>query len=219
MLNLRFLLSASLVIVTVGCASQSDIKVRRSEGGPSPVCDKSWQVQDAPDLELDLPYAEIVEFTSASRCVVEAAGAAVTYAAFRLPEYVAPWILRVESHIDGRSLFAPEIMLLSADKRVLRRVRYDRFSLRGAQLQTTVFFNTDNAEERYILIRSAPNVAGRGTTMVESGYFVVPIIAGLIPLFYMQGTEREREYVLSHSGLVRLYARSESPPVRRRSDY
>lgn len=182
----------------------------RKEGGPSPICTRSWQLNSAATLDLDVSQPKAVEFTSSSPCLVEPSGRAVTYFSFALPPYSAPWVLRVESHIDGRALFAPEIMLIDADKKVSRRIPYERFSLRGNQLQTTIFFNSENADEQYLIIRSAPDVSGQGTTVVESGYFVVPIIAGLIPFFYMQGTERERDYVLSHSGIVKFFARSKS---------
>ncbi len=200
-----FLLLIAVSLV-VACANQGSIKAVRKEGGPAPICTRAWQLNSAATLELDASQPKAVEFTSSSPCLVEPGGRAVTYFSFALPSYSAPWVLRVESHIDGRALFAPEIMLINRDRKVSRRIPYERFSLRGNQLQTTIFFNSEHADEQYLIVRSAPDVSGQGTTVVESGYFVVPIIAGLIPFFYMQGTEREREYVLSHSGIVKFYA-------------
>ena len=178
----------------------------------TPVCDRSWQVADAVQLEYGTrPLIQL--FDASSPCLAEPSGVAVTYAMYRLPRYFQPWRLRVESHLHGRSLFAPELMLLDDSHAVTRRIRHERFVMRGKQLQTTVFFGEEDARERYLLVRSATHAAGHGQVRVESSYFVLPIFTGLIPFLYMQGTEREREFVLSHSGVVKLYAEEDRRPA------
>lgn len=198
-------LGALLLAVLSGCASQPP-SVAGSDPAliHSPVCDQSWQLDSAAPLKYSSkPLIQV--FDASSACLAEPNGVAVTYAAYRLPNFQGPWQMRVESHIHGRSLFAPELILLDQDHQAVRRIPHQRFVMRGKQLQATIFFKNENAGEKFLLVRSASGVAGHGQVRVESSYFVLPIFTGIIPFVYMQGTEREREFVLSHSGVVKVY--------------
>ncbi len=210
-----FTLAATVLAVAMtGCASRSATPVTTvADIEHSPVCDRSWQLQDAVQLEPS-PRPLVQLFDAGSPCLAETSGVAVTYAAYRLPAYTGNWRLRVESHLHGRSLFAPELVLLDENRRVVRHVPHERFVMRGKQLQATVFFHDENAGERYLLVRSATHAAGHGQVRVESSYFILPIFTGLIPFVYMQGTEREREFVLAHSGVVKIFVEEDRQSTR-----
>lgn len=202
-----FLIVAAIVAASTlsGCASQRALPDARTAQAYSPVCDRAWHVGDAVGLEFG-PRPLIQVFDASSPCLADPTGVAVTYAAYALPNARGPWQLRVESHLHGRSLFAPELVMLDKDQQVVRRIPHQNFVMRGKHLEATIFFKDENLSERYLLVRSATGVAGHGQVRVESSYFILPIFTGLIPFVYMQGTEREREFVLSHSGVVKLYA-------------
>lgn len=199
---LRLLLPL-LALLATGCASRGPAPVTRIE---SPRCDTGWNLESAVVLELDPARPENLRFDAASRCFAARGGAPVNYAVLRLPRFRKAWMLTLESPIVGQSLFAPEVLTLDADGQVLRRLPFERFSMRGEHLEASLFVGEENAPERFLLVHSAIQAVGQGGTQVVSGAFVIPILTGLIPLVYMQGTERERSYTLAHSGQMRLRA-------------
>lgn len=196
-----------LALLASGCASRGPAPVTRIE---APGCDAKWDLESATRLELDAPgHQESLRFGETSRCVAAGKGGApVNYAVLRLPRYREAWMLTLESSIVGQSLFAPEVLTLDARGRVLRQLPFDRFSMRGDHLEASLFVGEENVEERFLLVRSAIQAVGQGGAQVVSGGFAIPILTGLVPIVYMQGTERERKYTLSHNGLVTLDART-----------
>lgn len=211
-LLLRVLAPGLLVLLGSGCASRQPPAVTQLS---APGCDARWNLEPAAVLQVGEAHERVHRFDSSSRCLAQSDGGASRYAVFRLPRFREDWTLRIDSQISGRSLFAPEALLLDAEGRVLRELPFERFSLRGDRLQATVFFSGQNADEQYLLLRSARQAVGRDERRVESGSFVIPLITGLLPLVYMQGTESEGTYTYSHGGLVRLEAHSSTPAPRR----
>lgn len=200
-----------LLLLATGCASR----------GPAPVtqldaqrCEAASRLGSATPLQLDQGHPETLRFDGSATCVSGSDHRPATYAAVRLPKFREDWVLTLHSQIAGQSLFAPEVFTLDAQGQVLRKLDFDRFTLRGDQLVATLFFNQDNAAERYLLVRSAHAAVGTTGRQVVSGAFMVPILTSVLPIVYMQGTERERSYTLSHNGLVQLQARRAAPNRR-----
>jgi hypothetical protein len=203
---------ALLTLLVSGCAGRGPAAVTRLQ---AKTCDTRWNTANAQNLQVDSVRPVEHRFEAGSPCLAESDGSAATYTVFRLPRYREDYTLRIDSQINGRSLFAPEVMTLDAAGNVQRVVTFDRFSLRGDHLQSTMFFSQDNAGEQYLLMRSARQVVGQGERRVVSSSFVIPLVAGVLPFLYMQGTESEGEYTYSHNGVVRLQARSNAPSLRR----
>lgn len=211
-LLLRLAVLSILAVLATGCASRGPAAVTRLQ---APGCDARWDLERAQAIQVDSLREVEHSFQPGSRCLAESDGSAVAYTVFRLPRFREDYTLQIDSQINGRSLFAPELMTLDAEGKVLREVPFDRFSLRGDRLRTTMFFSQDNAGEQYLLMRSARQVVGQGERRVVSGSFVIPLVAGVFPFLYMQGTESEDEYTYAHNGVVRLQARSNAPALRR----
>lgn len=201
-----------LALLSVGCASRGPAVMTRIE---TQRCDAHLGLENAAVIELDAAQAQVHHFDGQSRCQAGAVeDAAMSYAVYRLPRYREDWTLEVDSRIEGRSLFAPELLTLDGEGRVVRQFGFDRFVLRGDELQATVFFGAADARERYVVLRSAPERVGRQEQRVVSGSFFIPIVTGLMPLIYLQGTESEDQYTLSHSGVVALQGRSARAQAR-----
>ena len=209
---LIFALLALLTLLVTGCASHGPTAVTRLQ---TQGCDTQWNTANARNLQVDAARGLEHRFQPGSPCLAESDGGAVTYTVFRLPRFREDYTLQVDSQISGGSLFAPEMVTLDAAGNVLREVSFERFSLRGDRLQTTMFFSRENAGEQYLLMRSARQVVGHEERRVVSGSFIIPVVAGVLPFLYMQGTEKEGQYTYSHTGVVSLQARSNAPALRR----
>jgi hypothetical protein len=203
-------------VLLSGCAGRTLVPATVMQLNPKG-CDARWDLASPPAVVLDSPQgAQGFRVDGDLRCLAQSDGRSVSYAVYRLPRFRESWTLQVESRISDGGLFAPEAVLLDADGKVLREVPFDRFALRGERLETTVFFNQENAAEQYLVVHSAGVVVGRDERHVVSSSFIVPLIAGALPFLYMQGTESEGSFTYAHNGVVYLLARSRSySPLRR----
>ena len=209
---LRLVMLSLVALLATGCASRGPAALTRIE---SQGCDEQWKLAGAKAIQVDAPRSVEHRFQAGSPCLAQSDGGAASYTVFRLPRFREAYTLQVDSQITGRSLFAPELVTLDAAGHVLREIPFDRFALRGDRLQVTVFFSQDNAGEQYLLLRSARQAVGRDERRFVSGSFFIPIVAGVLPFLYMQGTESEGQYTYSYDGVVSLQARSSAPALRR----
>lgn len=203
------------LIVAFGTACAG--RVARTVGLPDPPrCSPSLKLGENAAIEFESASALMHRFDDASLCVLEAGGAS-TYAVFRLPRYRGPWVLTVESLIDGKVLFAPQLATLDSKGRVRRTVAFDRFSRRGDRLETSLFFNETDDDDHFLVVRSTESSVGKGEKQVVSNTFFIPLLNTVLPLVYLQGVESEREITLARTGVVRLQARTGSA-MRRQFD-
>ncbi|MGH8517423.1 MAG: MalM family protein [Panacagrimonas sp.] len=210
------MLALMWVVLSSGCAARAPTPATVLQINPKG-CDAQWDLGTPPLIEIDSPQgAQAFRVDGNLRCLAQTDDGSVSYAVYRLPRFVEPWTLRVESRISEGKLFAPAGLLLDADAKVTRQIPFDRFAMRGERLRTTVFFAPDNANEEYLLIHSAGAVVGRSERHIVSGSFVIPLIAGVLPFLYMQGTESEGSFTYAHDGVVYLRARTESYSALRR---
>lgn len=203
---LRSLLLLIVALAASGCATRSAAPVTQLVEARN--CDMTSILKASAFLRLDEAQPDVLRFDGSVSCVGNREDAPSNSAVVRLPRFRQAWVLTLESELTGQSLFAPEVFTLDAQGKVLRSLPFERFTLRGNQLQASLFFGEDNAHEHYVLVRSANQAVGREGTQVVSGSFAVPILTGLLPILYMQGTEHERSYTLSHNGVVQLQART-----------
>jgi hypothetical protein len=203
-------------LLATGCAGRAPKPATVMQLNPKG-CNAEWNLAATQQIVMDSPEGEqAFRVDGDVRCMALSNGRSVSYAVYRLPRYREPWTLQIESRISEGALFAPEALLLDGDGVVLRDIPFDRFAMRGERLETTVFFNQDNAAEQFLLVHSAGAVVGRDERHVVSGSFIVPLLAGALPFLYMQGTESEGSFRYAHNGVVYLLARSQTySPLRR----
>jgi hypothetical protein len=197
-----------LVLLVSGCAARGQAPMTQVA---SP-CDRYWQLPAAEPVTLDDVRPQVLRMDASRRCGFRRDGSVATYVVLALPAFERPWSLRLESLIEDQRLFAPEVATLDADGQVLRRLPLDRFAMRGDRLQAHLFFAAADADERYLLLRSAPEAIGRAERQMVSRSFFIPVLNAILPILYVQGTERERQFIYSHDGLVQVQARSQEPP-------
>ncbi|MGQ0501366.1 MAG: MalM family protein [Panacagrimonas sp.] len=207
---LSLILAAAFVS---GCAGPA--ATRASLPDP-PRCGPSLKLGENAAIELESSNALVHRFDEASLCVREAGGSSA-YAVFRLPRYRGPWVLTVESLIDGQVLFAPQLATLDSRGRVRRMLAFDRFSRRGDRLEASLFFNETDVDDHFLVVRSTESSVGKGERQVVSNTFFIPFLNTVLPFVYLQGVESEREITLARTGLVRLQARTGSA-MRRQFD-
>lgn len=182
-----------------GCASRAAPLTAASTPAPEASCAQRFEPQQAIAVSADPLQPTRQRIDAASTC----AGVVL----FRLPRFRQAWTLDVGSAFDGAQLYAPQAQLLDEHGRVQRELSFDRFALRGEQLQATLFFDASASTERYLRLLPAREVLGQGGRRVLSGSFVIPLLNTVMPVVYMQGTESEREFVYSDSGVVHLATR------------
>ncbi|MES2933910.1 MAG: MalM family protein [Pseudomonadota bacterium] len=128
----------------------------------------------------------------ASATVLQDEGTRRFVKGFRLPDDQQAFSISLGSYrvgtIDDPAIFYPEVWLLDSNFRIVRRVAPDTFSYRsklnGSGLFGTIFFNAENANEKYMVITSRePELAElkRSQDNITSAAVVaVPIPAGVI---------------------------------------
>lgn len=205
-----------LALLASGCAGRAPLPATVMKLNPKG-CDAQWDLASPKQIEIDSPQGpQAFRVDGDLRCMAQSGDGSVSYAVYRLPRFRESWTLLVESRISEGRLFAPAGLLLDADGTVTRQIPFDRFALRGARLRATVFFGPENVTEEYLLVHSAGAIVGRNERHIVSGSFVIPLIAGVLPFVYMQGTESEGNFTYAHNGVVYLLGRSETyAPLRR----
>lgn len=196
-----------LLLTTTGCATRNPAPMTQVA---SP-CDRQWHLAAAQPLLLDDVRPQVLRLDASNRCGFLDDGRVSNYTLLRLPVFEGAWRLNLESLIEDGSLFAPAVATLGADGQVRRELPLDRFVMRGDRLQAHLFFGAVDADDTYLLVRSAPEAVGRAERQTVSGSFFLPILNAIMPLVYVQGTERERQFTYAHAGLLQLHARSATP--------
>ena len=141
----------------------------------------------APNLSLALPLPE------------------ATPRAFRIAPERGAVVLTISSLPLGRTIMAPRVMLMDGNGRLTRALGPDAFLFRGAGLSALVRLR---AEEVFVVVGSAPGMAGKGFDRVQSSMNLtaVPLGAGMI--FIHHGSEATQQMVFGHNGRVVLETRA-----------
>ena len=167
----------------------------------------------APNLSLALPLPEAtpreapvsMEFDSQLPCLRLVGERAGFYAAFRIAPERGAVVLTISSLPLGRTIMAPRVMLMDGNGRLTRALGPDAFLFRGAGLSALVRLR---AEEGFVVVGSAPGMAGKGFDRVRSSMNLtaVPLGAGMI--FIHHGSEATQQMVFGHNGRVVLETRA-----------
>lgn len=209
---LRSLCLIAVALIASACAGvQPQAPITRIEPQR---CDRDWQLRSASQLSVDASEAREQRMDGSSRCLDRGTGP-IAYLPFRLPAYRAPYSITIDSEMAGTSLFAPEVFLLNGVGQAQRSVPYERFSVRGNKLRATVFINGGNASERYLVVASSATVVGKVEEKLVSKVTPIPVPLGLVPMLYVDASEYQGQYVLTHNGVLRLHARSAASSERR----
>ncbi len=137
-------------------------------------------------------------------CRKNADGSESSYQILALDGYEQPYYVQVLSLTSrDRELFAPVVAALDADARVTRWIPSERWVYRGDRLTASLFFNAENARDRYLVVMSNPLKVGQ---TVKQRLQEQERTSLLIASWY-GGDDRELNLKLTRYGQVQLKAR------------
>lgn len=114
-----------------------------------------------------------------------------SYAVFRLPNAVPPYLVMVTSEPRGRALLSPRLMILNAQGELSREISRDAFMFQDDSLY--VGFRT-HPGERFVIVASDPGTVGRQVSQIMG-------FADSVDYFPL-GHESTRSFIYSHNGRV-----------------
>ena len=164
---IRFPAAGAVALVLAGCISTPT---------PTPVTQLSQA--DCPTLARVTPQPAPVpgakkpatyHVAAASDCLVGADGTRTTGTLIALPTFAPGYYMDIASQAQGEALLPLRIQTLNGARDVQRTVDGQAIYFRGDGLSGQLFFNADNADERFLLITAAPSVVGQSTTRTAMG--------------------------------------------------
>jgi hypothetical protein len=194
-------LAALLPALLAACASPAPPPILSLDGRP---CVGSPDVAGAQAVPLDAGNPVKLDLDGGAACLEAKGGARSAYAAFRLPASQKPYLLTVTSTPLGDTLFAPRLLLLDGQGRVLREVPRDGFLFHGTALYAGL---RAAPAERYLIVASdAPSVGQQVSHILgESRAIPVPVGIGAVALV-RSGSEKQQVITYAHNGRVTVTA-------------
>ncbi len=164
---IRFPAAGAVALVLAGCVSTPT---------PTPVTQLSQA--DCPTLARVTPQPAPVpgakkpatyHVAAASDCLMGADGKRTTGTLIALPPFAPGYYMDIASQAQGEALLPLRIQTLNGARDVQRTVDGQAIYFRGDGLSGQLFFNADNANERFLLITAAPSIVGQSTTRTAMG--------------------------------------------------
>ncbi len=143
-------------------------------------------------------------------CRRNADGSESSYQILALDEYKRPYYVQALSTTSrDRELFAPVVAVLDGNAKVTRWIPSEKWVYRGDRLTASLFFNAENAQERYLVVMSNPLKVGQ---TVKQRLQDQERTSLLIASWY-GGDDRELDLKLTRYGEVQVRARQD-PSVK-----
>ncbi len=159
-----------------------------------------------PDLSAARPLEPPERQRSGSAVVIDAAAPCwnngmgnAAYVVFALPSVTSPYMVRVSSTPQGRSVLMPRLLFLNERGDTLREMGRQEMQFRQGSLSAVA---RAQPGMRYLVVSSDPqNVGERHTRIVAStSITAVPIPMGAINVY--SGQETQEQFQGSHNGTV-----------------
>ncbi len=165
-------------------------------------CDDDVDLAGAIDLispKEKKRYTITQDIGADSPCVNLEDGGKATYALFRLPGFAPESVMIAGGVLEQARIFAPDIALLDEDGAPSRVFTRDDFLFQGVVYGVQL---RPRAEERYILIRAAPELVGAEYDSVTLGIDTQTICTGMFCMNSYSGIDYETTRQFSYAGAV-----------------
>jgi hypothetical protein len=166
-------------------------------------CDAKPMLAAAPVLDPASRHtaSATIDLDAGSPCLLDREGRGALYAAFRLHPQKPGDVLWVSSLPMGHALMAPHIMLFDGQGNPTRGIEFSGFAYRGTAL---VALTPIHADERFVVIGSASEMAGQAQDRLHSLFQATPVMVGPVVFTATSGAEDKTHEVLSLNGRLKV---------------
>lgn len=161
-------------------------------------------------VPLDGASNVTVDIGKDTACWQRAKGGPSAYVLFALPDSLSPYLLTVTSEAEGKTLFAPRVVMFDGFGRVLREMPRTSFQYHGTSLYLGVRVYPD---EKYAMVASDPQVVGKTVAQVIDGTQQQYVTSGFLTVTLHSGYEVTANLVYAVNGKVSVSA-APMPVVR-----
>jgi hypothetical protein len=133
-------------------------------------------------VDLFLRHKGVYTLSRRAGCLIlDQSGVEFNAVLLALPSFDSPYAMRVAAKI-GKTMLLPKIDMLDGQYQVLRSFGGETLKRRGTEMSLEVFFEPENAQERYVLIYPDPphvhdtdhrTTSDPQTIYVGTGYLVM----------------------------------------------
>ncbi|HUC67921.1 MAG TPA: hypothetical protein VMA53_21065 [Stellaceae bacterium] len=197
---LRLMLLASLALAE-GCAAPPPPLLDISNHA----CATSPDLISAAPLTLSDPRRPDTvkrRIDDTAPCLETAQGKSL-YAAFRLPDSAAPFMIGVRSIPIGQGLLVPRLLLLDGTGAVKREIGQDSLEFRADTLTALIRSHPD---ERYLVVASTPQAVGQEDARIVETTTATTVTFGRYASTVHSGLDTTHRYIFAHGGLVTVFA-------------
>jgi maltose operon substrate-binding protein precursor MalM len=194
-------LAALLPALLAACATPAVPPILSLDARP---CVGRPDLAAAQALPLDAGKPIKLDLDAGAACLESGVGGRSAYVAFRLPRSEQPYLLTVLSAPLGDTLFAPRLMLLDEQGKVLREVPRDDFTFHGVALYAGL---RAAPAERYLIVASDPLAVGQHMSHIIGESRMTPVPVGIGGVFLINsGSEKQQVITYAHNGRVTVTA-------------
>ncbi|MBS0366061.1 MAG: hypothetical protein JSR67_09585 [Proteobacteria bacterium] len=124
---------------------------------PTPACANARAELKSIDVtELFLKQKGQLDLRSQAGCLKLDTGLELPAFLLRLPDFEAPYAIRMEAPFGNGTYLLPRIDMLDGEFKTLRTIGAESARRRATEMSLVVFENSSNAAERYLLIYADP---------------------------------------------------------------
>lgn len=153
------------------------------------------------------PKRWLVSVNEESPCLRFSPEQAMSVELLQLQPFGKPYRLDISSLMrkerktkHDQLIFSPTIVMLDGKLRPTREFPHDEFRYRGSKLSHTIFINEENADERFLLLYSAPETIGETDERVAGAVNSIVVSTGPGIIFVTGGADRRATVTNSASG-------------------
>ncbi|MGL4576103.1 MAG: hypothetical protein ACRCV9_15065 [Burkholderiaceae bacterium] len=212
-----FISAAALALA--GCATMPTgvqvVEQGKQELAAAPLCCKS--LQEAQRSNLPVTAEPVTVLMDKTRQAFDFGGSKAFFVLYELPQFASTYSVVITSQPQGpiadTALLIPRVALYDAQFKPTRFFDEKTLRNRGNLLERTIFFNPQNAGERYIAIFGSDL-----SSSIERAYSMVtvtPIVAGPIVFNMVSGHDGKSVLRSSPTGTLKLEVQGLQPVAQK----
>lgn len=205
------------LVIAIACfALVGGLSACTTTQGPEPVLTLALDGRAcARDPDITMPRALVlasnksvtVAVDEKMPCLADGTGDSSVYAVFSLPQAMEEFLVSVTSMPQGRTLFAPRVMMLDESGRAMREMPRDVFVFHGPALYLGLRVRQG---ERFLVVASDPKVVGQQVSHIQSATqsntYGVATTGGAVFVNVNTGSEITSDYTYAHNGSITVAA-------------